>query len=343
MIALAKAPAPATTTNPGTTVNKLVTTFMTNQNIPGIAVALYYQNKTYLYNYGITNLTTQRAVTSDTIFELGSVTKVFTATLLAKQILADKMALKDKVTQYLPTNVKNSNGPINQVTLQELATHTSGLPSVPPGLQLRDRPSYSKTALMDFVAHWQPDVTIGSEYSYSNIGFGLLGYALETVSKQSYAQLLQSNIFDPLGMRSSSLNNPIDESRYADGYNQMGQKAIHWPKNAWPAGGAIRSTATDMLKFLQANLGIATSGASPQLIQAMKFAQKGIYQTDNFNQGLAWSVNQNGFVVKGGGTAGFSSFIALFPGKRMGVVVLTNKTGVKPGKLANQILLQLSQ
>lgn len=337
IISFAQAP------NPTNIVNRLVMDYKLNENIPGVAVALYYNNKAYFYNFGVANRFTQQPVTRNTIFEIGSMTKAFTATLLAEQVLAGKIALNAPVVNYLPPYVKRVNGALNQVTLQELATHTSGLPSVPPGLELRERAYYNERDLMNFVAYWQPRVPIGTQYSYSNIGFGLLGYALEQVTGHSYAQLLQKNIFNPLGMQNSSLNYPVNQNLYAQGYNKFGRPAMRWPKNAWPAGGAIRSTAADMCKFLEANLSVTSSGASPQLIRAMQFAQKGIFPTGVFIQGLAWANMPNGIIRKDGGTSGFSSYIALLPNQHMGIVILTNKSQVHPAHLAAQILFQLRQ
>jgi CubicO group peptidase (beta-lactamase class C family) len=112
----------------------------------------------------------------------------------------------------------------------------------------------------------------------------------------------------------------------------------HWFVRAWPAAGAIRSTAADMGKFLEANLGVASSGASPLLRNAMKFAQKGYFQTPKFMQGLAWVDYSNGLVTKDGSTDGASSYIALDPAKQIGVVVLTNKTHLPVGRPAEAIL-----
>lgn len=331
----------AQTTDPGSTVNNLVQAYMAQNDIPGAAVALYYHNQTYLYNFGVTDRSTQQPVTSNTIFEIGSITKVFTATLLAEQILNHKMNLSDPVVNYLPPQVKNANGAINQVTIQELATHTSGLPKVIPGMTLVQRSSFSSSDFMNYLAQWQPDEQIGSEYQYSNIGFGLLGYVLEGATGQTYAQLLQTQIFNPLGMTSTSLDSPVDANRYATGYNQNDQPARPWPQSAWPAGGALRSTATDMLNFLKANLGVQAQGVPPQLIQAMQLAQKPILNINNFSQGMAWSTAK-GIVGKNGGTAGFGSAMNLMPSENMGIVILTNRAGSRPTILAKQILQQLA-
>lgn len=331
----------AQTTDPSSIINNAIQPYMAQNGIPGVAVALYYHNQAYFYNFGVSDRSTQQPVTSNTIFEIGSITKVFTATLLAEQILNHKMNLNDPVVNYLPPQVKNANGAINQVTLEELATHTSGLPRIPPGLTLAERAGYTKDDLMNYISTWQPDGPVGSGYSYSNIGFGLIGDALEGLTGQSYSVLLQQDILNPLGMTSSSIDDAVDPSRYATGYDEDGEQTMHWPTNAWAAGGAMRSTAVDMMKFIKANLGLQSSGASPQLIQAMQLAQKPLLQINDFMQGIAWSTS-NGTTKKNGATAGFSAGIVLMPSQNMGIVILTNKTKSHPMRLGNQILHQLA-
>lgn len=331
----------AQTIDPAQTVSNLAQKFIAEKDIPGLAVALYYHGHTYFYNYGVTDRSTQQPVTSDTIFEIGSLTKTFTATLIAEQILNHKMNLTDPVVNYLPASVKTQNGAINQVTLGELATHMSGLPRIPRGLTLAQRASFTETDLMNYVAQWQPDAPIGSEFNYSNIGFGLLGYALAGEAGQPFATLLQQKILTPLGMASTSIDYAVDQSRYATGYDANGQQTMYWPKSAWAAGGAMRSTAHDMMKYLEANLGIQSANTSPQLLRAMQLAQKPLVSFDTFQQGMAWVI-KNGVINKGGLTAGFSSGIALMPNEKMGVVILTNKAKARPVQLATQILQQLA-
>jgi beta-lactamase class C len=320
-------------------IKMAVANYRQTENVPGVAIAVFHNGQISFYNDGVLNKETRTPVTKETIFELGSLTKVFTATLMAELIDNKKMALEAPVTDYVKVG-----GVMDKVKMVELGTHTSGLPATPPHLSFKQYPSYTRADLFKFYASWRPKYPIGTHYLYSNIGFGLIGYALEGPTHTSYEHLVKNRIFRPLGMRNSSLNVPTNATNYAQGYNPKGQPVMHWPKSAWPAGGSIRSTSQDMVRFLAANLGSDKSGASPQLIKAMRLTHQKYYQTKgSMAMGLAWQLFPNGIHNKFGGTLGFNSYIALLPGKNSGVVVLTNRAHSNPNKIGNKILLMLPQ
>lgn len=322
--------------DPTTFINNKIQTFMSNKQVPGVAVALYYNNKLYFYNYGYADKSAQTKVTENTIFEIASITKVFTATLLAQEVLLNKMQLNDPVVKYLPAQIKKSGEPIDNVTLLDLATHTSALPKVaPPSAE------NSTQAFLQYFNTWQPTYQVGKRFVYSNIGFGLLGYALAGATGTTYESLLQTNILDPLKMSDTSMYTAVDNSRYAQGYNRMGNPAQRWPRYPWGAAGALRSTTKDMAKFLMANLGL---NAPADLIKATQLAQKPQRPaTANFQMGLGWQVFYNGLINKNGGSNGFGSGIAFYPPKKIGVVILANRAGSQPMLVANNIVKELAQ
>lgn len=332
-------------------VQQSVNTWMTNQQVPGVAIAIYYQGQDHFYNFGVANKNTQQAITQNTIFELASVTKSFTATLLGICVEQGKCHLNDPVIQYLPALASTHNLPIDQVTLQDLATHTASFPRMPEDFGVTDVHAPDANAnLMHQLTQWQPDYPIGTQYAYSNIGFGLLGEAVSNALGEDYSSAVQQYIFQPLGMSSTEVTVPADlQARYAQGYNNEGNPAPRYAPATWPGGGALRSTSADMLQYLKANLdanlNTANSQIPAQLSAAMQLTQKGAFQVNpHFMQALAWQRNMRNTVLvinKNGENIGFNTYIAILPQQNIAIVVLDNKRGSKPGKVAHAILQQL--
>lgn len=332
--------------NPDQIVQQYITAWMSQNQIPGVAVAIYYQGKDHYYNFGVADTSTNQPVTQNTIFELASVSKSITATLLGICVEQGKCRLNDPVTKYLPALANNNNDAINQVTLQELATHTAGFPRTSDEIGVTDPTSANADSqLMSNLAQWQPSYPIGTQYQYSNIGFGLLGEAVSNALGTNYSDAIQQYIFQPLNMTSSFVTVPEDQmNRYAQGYNTQGEPAPHYQTSAWPGGGGVRSSSSDMLQYLKANMGV--SNISSQLSAAMNLTEQGYFNVNpNFTQGLSWQLKnlQNLNVVnKNGMNQGFNTYVAMVPQQKMAIVVLANKRGVKPNQIANQILHALA-
>lgn len=333
-----------------TTINQIVqqniSSWMTQDNIPGVAVAIYYQNHDYFYNFGVANKLTQQPVTKDTIFEVASLTKPITATFLGICVQQRKCHLNDSVTQFIPALAKNKNAMINQVTLQNLATHTSGLPRMPKGLGVNDRATNAEDQLINNIQKWQPEYPIGSHYSYSNIGFGLLGEAVSNAEGENYENSIKQYILQPLDMVNTEINvNTKQQNQYAQGYDEQGNPAIHHVSTPWPGSASLRSTSADLLQYLKANLGVIN--ISNQLSAAMNLTLQSYFQVKpHFAQGLAWQLkikHHLKIINKTGTNAGFNSYEVMLPQQKIAIVVLTNKTGDKPGEIANKILEALVQ
>lgn len=328
--------------NTSSIVENAIQAFMADKNIPGVAVAVVNEDGGNILCFGVSDGQSNVPVTQDTIFDLASITKVFTSTELALEVERGKVSLSDPVARYLPQ--LQNGGAINQVTLLQLATHTSSLPRVPPPLRGQ---KYQREGVMQFLQFWQPNYPIGTHYLYSNLGFGVIGYALENVEQKPYQQLITDDILIPLGMRSTFVYLPLPLfQNYAQGYSIQGQPLADTFQNisAWPAGGALRSTIADMLKFLLANLGIA----GPQdILQAMHMAQEGFYKVnDKLEMGLGWHrMNLNGTVIieKNGGLPGFSSYIGRMANKNIGIVILVNKAKTHVTQIGRDILLRIEQ
>lgn len=319
-------------------VSNVILPEMQKKNIPGMAVAIFYDNQGYVMSFGIADLTTYAPVTGDTIFEIASLTKVFTSTDLAVQVDRGNMRLTDPVAPFLP-GISAYRNPFTQVTFLQLATHTSGLPRSPPPAR-----NQSEKSILAYLNQWKPDHPIGTNYLYSNLGYGILGMALANRVRTSYDLMLQHDILQPLGMTSTMTKVPAGLMKnYAQGYGPQGNPTPQL-KNILLGGGALRSTATDLLKFLEANLGV---NAPQELAYAIQIAQKGYYRVnDKLIMGLGWQRFQaNDFLIidKNGGVPGFSSYIGMLPNEKIGVVILANKSKIQSTEIGRRLLKILAK
>lgn len=274
---------------------------------------------------GYGNLATgdPRTLDGDTIFEIGSITKVFTSFLLADMVERNEVTLNDPAAKYLPENVRMPERNGKPITLLQLSTHRSGLPPLPGNLA--PNADYSVDDLYQFLSGYTLPRDPGSEYEYSNLGAGLLGHLLAHRAGTDYESLIRSRIAQPLGMLdtgitlSSSMN-----QRAAAGHNTTLAPVADSDLPAPLAGaGALRSSANDMLTFLEAFLNYRESPLAP----AMKATLEVRHPAGQATIGLGWiflSVHGREIAGHNGRTGGFCSMIGFDPGARVGVVVLSN-------------------
>jgi D-alanyl-D-alanine-carboxypeptidase/D-alanyl-D-alanine-endopeptidase len=297
----------------------------------GIVVGIVSKKGNQIFSYGKMGKGSTQDVDGDTVFELGSVTKTFTATLLADMVERGELSLDDPIDQFLPGSVKVPIRNGKKITLIDLATHTSGLPGTPENSKSRDnRPGfvgYTEQQLYDFLSRYTLTRDIGSKYEYSNMGMGLLGHILSLKTGRPFDELVRERICAPLKMDSTARElSPELQKRKAEGIYLDGQKSQGWRMPPVFAGaGGLRSTANDMLKFLAANLGLIKSPLGP----AFGKTHEGIrdIRGEPLKVGLAWLVftKENlKIILHTGGTEANSSFVGLDPGKKVGVVVLSN-------------------
>jgi len=264
-----------------------------------------------------------------TLFEIGSMSKVFTALILADMVSKGEVALDDPAEKYLPAGARMPERDGRKITLRDLATHRSGLPRLPDNMPFGnpDDPyaDYSEKLMLDFLGHYQLPRDIGSQFEYSNLGFGLLGYLLAHAAHTDYPTLLARRITGPLGMRDTVITlSPGQQKRFAQGYDGYMRPTAHWTLPTLAGAGAIRSTASDMLTFLRA----ALDPHSP-IAPAMKIATAERRPMGGPNEiGLAWIITKPAtgreILFHNGGTGGFRTAMVLDPAKERGVVVLTN-------------------
>lgn len=276
-----------------------------------------------------------RPVDGDTVYEIGSVTKVFTGLLLAEMAQRGEVALNDPVVKYLPMNVAVPERGGKVITLADLATHTSGLPRMPdnfePTNETNPYADYTVEQMYAFVSDYQLPRDIGSEYEYSNLGAGLLGQALARRAGKDYEALVQERITGPLSMHSTTIDlTPRLTGRMATGHNEMLEIAPNWDLPAFAGAGALRSTASDLLTFLQMTLSTDKTPLTTALADTLA-TRRAIGDQDT-SAALGWVVTRssNGEIAwHDGGTGGYSAFIGIHPGLKSGVVVLSNaNTGV---------------
>ncbi len=265
----------------------------------------------------------------DTIFEIGSATKVFTGLLLADMVSRNEVKLDDPIAKYLPASVKVPSRNNRQITLLDLATHTSGLPRMPDNLVPKDPENpyadYTVEQMYAFLSDYSLPRDIGAEYEYSNFGVGLLGHILALKAGTNYEALVRERICQPLGMTNTMITLPAALKRHlAVGHNESGAPVKNWDLPVLAGAGALRSTANDLLNFLAANFARVPSKLAP----AIRLAQQPRHAAGaGMEIGLGWHIaNQHEarLVWHNGGTGGYHAFLGFNPATKRGIVVLAN-------------------
>jgi beta-lactamase class C len=270
---------------------------------------------------------------ADTVYEIGSVTKVFTSTFLAKAVDDGKIALNDPIDSHLPTYAHLRPEVQGKITFERLGTFTASLPRKQP-----PRFTTAQEILGQFLSHWTPHTPIGSADKYSNLSYEMLAFLAPQIEHTTYDHLLSNFICNPLGMTHTHPDTEISgETNRAYGVDQGGHKTTY-KRASWDGVGFITSTASDMENFLEACIGV-TPG-SPKLQQALALATKPYFPMANGQQqGLAWVIHKESspsgsvtLISKDGIADGLYSLIAFDPEAKSGVVFLTNRDDSKASK-----------
>ena len=333
MPAWAQAPQPTTVAVSDADIQRmLVTRVDAQKQATGIVLGVIGPQGRKLYTYGTVAAGDPRPVDGNTVFDIGSVTKVFTALLLADMARRGEVALDDPAMKYLPADAVHL--PMRggrQISLADLATHTSGLPLRPANLVSKDPDNkyagYSVDLLYQFLSSYTLPRDIGSQYEYSNVGYGLLGLALSHRAGRSYAELVRGRITAPLHLPDTRLDlSPSMKRRLATGYNADLQPVPHWDMGALESAGSLRSTANDLLSFTAAFLGEPPTALSPAMRAMLQTRRPGgMPPSDQI--ALAWNIlDDNGHEIawKNGSVSGFRTFIGFDAKARLGVVALAN-------------------
>jgi D-alanyl-D-alanine-carboxypeptidase/D-alanyl-D-alanine-endopeptidase len=302
---------------------------------PGIIVGLIDKAGARVINAG-------SLIDGNTVFEIGSITKVFTAITLQDMVDHNELKLDDPIGKFLPATVKTPSRQGKQITLLDLATQSSGLPRLPDNISqlqlVSSNPyvNYGPKQLYDFLSSYELPRDIGDKYEYSNLGVGLLGHILCLKAGTNYEALIVNRICAPLNMDSTRITlSPDLKGRLALGHDASGKQVANWDFDALAGAGALRSTMNDMLKFLSANMGASQSalhGAMARSQEPRRDAMAGQ------KIGLAWHINTDGVVWHNGGTGGYRSFMGFNKKSGRGVVVLANSAGGDTDGLGLSIL-----
>jgi CubicO group peptidase (beta-lactamase class C family) len=298
-----------------------------------------------IIGYGAKSNTDKTVPDGQTVYEIGSVSKTFTATLLADAVERGKMKLNDPVQKYLPAGVKMPVGKDGaQITLLHLTTHTSGLPRMPSNFAPADAGNpyadYTLKQMYDILPTLKLAHEPGESCEYSNLGVALLGNILAAHAGKDYQALLLDRICGPLKMQSTRI--VLDDSmrqRLAPPFDGDGGPLKNWDLPAFAGAGGIRSDTDDMLKYVAAEMGTTKT----DLASAIDLTHQRQHQFDPGNDiALGWFISRKqGYLWHNGQTGGYHSFVAFDAGKHVGVVVLCNSAGNIPDLIGSRIMQRL--
>ena len=267
----------------------------------------------------------------NTVFEIGSITKVFTAAILEDMVSRGEVGFEDEVAGFLPRHVRVPSEEGRAITLLDLATHRSGLPRMPSNFSPADFQNpyadYTVEQLYSFLSSYELPRGIGTEWDYSNLGMGLAGHALSLKAGMTFERLVRELILDPLSMNHTGFDlAPPVGAPTAQGHGPAARPVPNWDVPTLAGAGALRSTMYDMLLFTAANLMEADLEISPVLHRTHEVRVPDI--AENLSMALGWLINTRfpdcPIIWHNGGTGGFHSFIGLDKVGRKAVIVLTN-------------------
>jgi D-alanyl-D-alanine-carboxypeptidase/D-alanyl-D-alanine-endopeptidase len=315
-----------------TGVTQLIQPLVDAAIVGTIVVGLYDAGKTEVYGFGTGP--GGKPPDGSTLFEIGSVTKVYTSLLLADAVQRKEVDLDQPVSELLPPGVTVPTGAAGQgntpgapITLRNLAVHNSGLPRLPPSLAAAPPNAdpyakYDEDALYKDLVRTHLDFEPGQRVTYSNYGVGLLGFALGKKLGGGYVTSLMHRVLEPLGLRDTTFAAPRAlAARLAQGTDNDLQPVPPWTADALAAAGALRSSVHDQLALIDAELD-AAAGGKGTLRRAMALTQEPQLQSADQNEGLGWQIDKDGRYWHNGQTGGFHSYVGFDPKTRRGVVIL---------------------
>ncbi|CAM3419106.1 class C beta-lactamase [Rouxiella silvae] len=333
-----------------TRVDQVIEPLMKEYQIPGMAVAVSIDGKTTFYNYGVSSKETRLPIDQNTLFEIGSLSKTFTATLASWAQLQGKIAFDDPASRYI-SELKGTA--FDKVSLLNLATHTSGLPLFEPDGVKTD------AQLMSWFKEWQPAQPAGTQRIYSNMGIGLLGLATANSLKQPFTEAMQKRLLPAFGMHNSFVQVPANKmANYAMGYNKQDKPVRVNPGVLDAEAYGLKSSSADLIRYLDINMNVQSVEA--QWHKAVEATHTGYYHVSGFTQDMMWesypyptplntllennsskiiydghpasailppqAPMQNAIYNKTGSTSGFSTYALFVPARKMAIIILANKS-----------------
>ncbi|WLR95347.1 class C beta-lactamase [Shinella zoogloeoides] len=339
-------------------IDKTIRAVMSDNSVPGMAVGIIVGERQLVFNYGFADRENAAPVTDDTLFEIGSVSKTFAATLGAYAAAEGKLALSDPASRHMPALAGSA---FDRVSLLDLATYTGGgLPLQFPDEVIDD------TATIRYFRAWRPEFRSGTHRVYSNPSIGLFGQLAAESLGQPYVEAIQDTLLSGFGLAKTYIHVPEAEMKnYAFGYNKAGKPVRVNPGALDAQAYGVKTTARDMLRFIQAN--IDPSRLELSLQKAIAATKVGYYRTGDTYQSLGWELYawpatidvllqgnssdmalkpqlttrleppqkpaEEVFMNKTGSTGGFGAYAAFIPGRGIGIVLLGNRNFPVPERI----------
>jgi serine-type D-Ala-D-Ala carboxypeptidase/endopeptidase len=311
-------------------IDALAAEYLKNSENAGISIGIITPNLEKTFSYGLKNKNQNDLIDAHTIFEIGSITKIFTSILLANEIQENQLSLEKPITDFFKN--EEISGYLNKITLKHLATHSSGLPRLADNFWANvsdpENPyhSYSSDNLFSYLKEGHVN-ELGKNYVYSNVGFGLLGYILCNKNNCTYDNLVVKNVCSPLGLENTNMFIRSEQEMHIASGHSKGNTVKAWDFSEANAGqGALKSNTIDMLKFMRANM---QSQNNYGIFKALNLTQQTHFSdlSNGMQTGLGWHIGslfEEKYIEHTGGTGGFRSFIGICPNTGKGVVVLSN-------------------
>jgi serine-type D-Ala-D-Ala carboxypeptidase/endopeptidase len=329
-----------------TRIAKLAMPYIENQIVIGMSIGVVQDGKHSVHGFGQLADTDSQCPDGNTIYEIASNTKTFTGVLLADAVVRGKMQLDHPVQQYLPEGTTMPSKGDVPITLKHLATHASGLPRIPDNMPMKniDDPyaDYSIEQMLDFLSSHKLRRRPVTQISYSNLGFGLLGWLLSREAGVSYEALLRDRVTGPLKMPDTVVVlSPSMQSRVARAHRVGGIETASWNIETLAGLGGLHSTANDMLIYLQANLQPPASDLGKAIELAWQMHQPKLSESE-FDMGLGWHIARDGHTRwHTGQTGGFHSCMFIDRRSKSGVVVLANTAATEIDALGESLIRML--
>ncbi|WP_026615092.1 class C beta-lactamase [Ensifer aridi] len=339
-------------------VDEAIRPVMEENGVPGMAVAVTAQGRRYLFNYGLASKESGQKVTDGTLFEIGSISKTFTATLASYAETRGTLSLSDKASKYLPALAGSS---FDKISLLDLGTYTAG------GLPLQFPDSVTdQQSMIAYFKTWRPNYPAGTHRVYSNPSIGLFGYLAAESMGEPFDDLMEKKLFPELGLTRTHIRVPEERMQdYAHGHTKDGKRVRVTPGVLGSEAYGVKTTAADLIRFVEANMNGA--GSDVDLKRAIAATHTGYFKVGEMTQGLGWEMypyptqleallagnstqvsqkpnkvtrldpplapQENVLINKTGSTRGFGAYAAFVPAKNIGIVILANKVYPIPARV----------
>lgn len=350
------------------TVNAAAQAVMEQYAVPGLAIGITVNGEQRFYNFGVASKTNAAPVTNGTLFEVGSISKTFTATLAAYAEIKGHLSLADSPAKYLP---QLQGTPLGKATLLNLGTHTAGGFPLQVPENIKD-----EQQLLNYFSAWQPSYEPGTKRTYANPSIGLLGVIAAKSMNAPFKKLMETELLPALAMGDSYLDVPPEKmAAYAQGYNKQDAPVRMSPGVLDHEAYGLKTTSRDLVRFMEANM--QSSPPTTAIQRAVRLTHTGYFQVGPMTQDLIWEQYSpaitlesliegnadkmahetnpatrldppqppmaDAWLNKTGSTGGFGAYIAFVPAKQMGIVILANKNYPNEARvrLAYQVLGKL--